>query len=303
MSFSDLIKSVSSPLTIGNHRLILNGRATIGPQIHYLCGLFLSVIIAAFLVIDVFQNRIISQIIFLVLIKIELVLLVSVGCAEPGIVPKKDPVTSHPPTSHPANPPSSIETIINGVKIDRKWCYTCNLYRPSRGKHCALCNCCIDKFGHHCVWLSNCIGQRNYRKFVFLISHSLLTSLFIFLSLCLGGGYSGWKAWLLLFASFTLSLLFGNLFLYHLKLILRGATSYEFGKSGAGEANPFSLGDWRVNLNAFLARPTDPSLVAQILDGETKSSSVARRYRGGGEDEMTTLTTTNEFGVDDPSIP
>lgn len=294
---------------IGNHLLILNGRGTIGPQFQYLFGLIVFVFISIFLILDVFQNRIISQIIFLVLIKLELLLLIGVGCTEPGIVPKKDPSATTSTSAVENNfssevtnsttPPSSIETIINGVKIDRKWCYTCNLYRPSRGKHCALCNSCIDKFDHHCVWLSNCIGQRNYRKFFFLIFNSLLTSLFIFLTLTLGGNFSGWKAWVLLFTSFALSLLFINLFVFHFKLILKGATSYEEVKNLSSN-NPFSLGDWRVNLNAFLTRPTDPSLVG-VSEPVIKSSTLGRRYRGAAEEEMTTLT--NEFGVDETENP
>ncbi len=305
MGFWNVFDSISrtKSFTIGNHRLILNGRATIGPNFPYLLCMMVALGFLVLVILDVFANRIISQIIFLVFVKIEYMLLIGVGCTEPGIVPRRSGSdSSSSPTTHSANPAPSIETIVNGVKIDRKWCYTCNLYRPSRGKHCALCNCCIDKFDHHCVWLSNCIAERNYRKFFFLISNSMCLSLFVLVSLTLGS-FEGWKAWLALLASFVLSLITGNLFIYHLKLILRGSTSYEITKGNLGnESNPFSLGDWRVNLNAFLTRPTDPSQVA-IIDTTTPTTKQSNWKRSHArEDEMTTLT-TNEFGVEDSGIP
>lgn len=290
--FWDLFDTLTrtKSFAIGNHRLILNGRATIGPNFIYLCGMFACLGLLVFLILDVFSNRIITQIIFLVLVKIEYLLLAGVGCTEPGIVPRKTALSAESVTPAP-----SIETIVNGVKIDRKWCYTCNLYRPSRGKHCALCNCCIDKFDHHCVWLSNCIAERNYRKFFFLISNSMIMSLFVLISLSLGSGFEGWKPWVALLLSFSLSLLTGNLFIYHLKLILRGSTSYETVRGSLGESNPFSLGDWRVNLNAFLSRPTDPSQVAV----EDKPTNWKRSRGAKEEEEITTLT--NEF--EDPNVP
>ena len=299
-NFFDSITRTES-FTVGNHRLILNGRATIGPNFHYLVGMLIALSFLVLTVLEVLSNRLIVQIIFLVLVKIEFLLLLSVACTEPGIVPRKSLPQSVAATTNNSTPPGSIESIVNGVKIDRKWCYTCNLYRPSRGKHCALCNCCVDKFDHHCVWMSNCIAERNYRKFFLFIFNSFFMSLFVLASIAFGSSdeiFETWKSWLVLLLSFSIALLTGNLFLYHLKLILRGSTSYETMKSNNESVNPFSLGDWRMNLNAFLSRQTDPSQMLSAANSRKRTTNNVKN-----EDETITLTnTTNEFGEADEEI-
>ena len=69
-------------------------------------------------------------------------------------------------------------------------------------------------------------------------------------------------------------------------------------KSNNESVNPFSLGDWRTNLNAFLSRQTDPS---QMLISSNSRKRTTNNVRN--EDETITLTnTTNEFGVADEEI-
>jgi len=306
----------------GNHYFVKKWNLTIGPKPWYLIGLFGLIGMITMLVLDVLTGRLISQILFLILIKFEFYFLFSVGFVEPGIVPRRgDEETGDREESPPANSSAGIHsatsagTIINGVTVDRKWCYTCNIYRPSRGKHCALCNCCVDKFDHHCVWLSNCIGSRNYRSFIFFLSNSFFLASFVLLSVVFGDGNTSVSVgiwWLVVLVSLTVVAVTGNLLIYHLRLILRGSTSYEeSGKNLNPGQSPFSFGDWRKNIYVFFATPVDPS---RVMDNNGPSGFIQIRRRssvgqsgrapptkGAHDEELTNLTkdTTagGEFGI------
>ena len=50
----------------------------------------------------------------------------------------------------------------------------------NRTKHCRECNRWVSQFDHHWKWLNNWIGDRNYKKFIVLISFYFTSNLFLF---------------------------------------------------------------------------------------------------------------------------
>jgi palmitoyltransferase ZDHHC9/14/18 len=276
---------------VGNHRLILNGRLTIGPNFVFAVLVFLSVVFAGLAVTHiVYQSSLVLGIFVLMMIKTELVLIISVALIDPGIIP---------PASGDVNgKKTQLTSIVNGTKVDQKWCHTCNVYMPPRGKHCGDCGCCIDKHDHHCKFLSNCVGIRNYRSFVLLLMTSAILCLFNVLYLLLRSApIQGINIWILFVGSIVLFLVCGNLVFYHGKLILRGSTSYEqyrgftIGEDDEEQTvgmNPFSLGSWQANLNAFLATPTEPSRVG-LLFASNSIKPVTVGSKAATEEEMTAV--------------
>ncbi|XP_055277741.1 probable palmitoyltransferase ZDHHC11B [Moschus berezovskii] len=46
--------------------------------------------------------------------------------------------------------------------IQNKYCHLCEVTVNAKAKHCSACNKCVSGFDHHCKWLNNCVGSRNY---------------------------------------------------------------------------------------------------------------------------------------------
>eukprot|EP01017_Pseudomicrothorax_dubius_P045152 TRINITY_DN7766_c0_g1_i1.p1 TRINITY_DN7766_c0_g1~~TRINITY_DN7766_c0_g1_i1.p1 ORF type:complete len:314 (+),score=20.01 TRINITY_DN7766_c0_g1_i1:46-987(+) len=119
----------------------------------------------------------------------------------------------------------------------RFYCDVCDTHVNDDSKHCRQCNRCVRGFDHHCKWINNCIGARNYKVFVALII-AVLAMQFTFVSFGLVSitgtvETKGDIAITALIAFSTLSAgIFGimdlNLVLFHLYLIRRGKTTYEF---------------------------------------------------------------------------
>lgn len=277
---------------VGNHRLILNGRFTIGPNFHLAFATFLFVVLVNLVVTGLmYDSSIILTILFLIMAKTEILLLISVALTEPGIVP---------PLSSANNSKDSITSIVNGIKMHQKKCFTCNVFVPPRGKHCGVCGVCVDRHDHHCKFLSNCIGIRNYRSFVLFILNSFLMSLFVALVLVFRSApIQGIKTWIIFVLSLVFVAITGNLVYYHGKLVLRNSTSYEqhrgfvIDDEEEGEndvhANPFSLGNWQTNLIAFLSTPMEPSKISSQSNTLIAPSVQGRKRQTATAEEMTAV--------------
>lgn len=62
-------------------------------------------------------------------------------------------------------------------------CGTCLRWKVERSHHCRQCGKCVLKMDHHCPWLGTCIGFRNYKYFLLLQLHGLISTTIVFLSL------------------------------------------------------------------------------------------------------------------------
>lgn len=56
----------------------------------------------------------------------------------------------------------------------RRYCLTCNVFKPERCHHCSACNRCVLNMDHHCPWINNCIGFWNRKYFILLLCYVLL---------------------------------------------------------------------------------------------------------------------------------
>ncbi|CAI9115195.1 OLC1v1016034C1 [Oldenlandia corymbosa var. corymbosa] len=132
------------------------------------------------------------------------------------------------------------------------FCTLCNAEVRKFSKHCRSCDKCVDGFDHHCRWLNNCVGRKNYITFVCLMASSLVWLIFecvmgiLVLVRCfadrkatenqiterLGDGFSrppfATVVAICTFVSFLATLPLGELFFFHIILIRKGITTYEY---------------------------------------------------------------------------
>ncbi|OAY50306.1 protein S-acyltransferase 21 [Manihot esculenta] len=135
---------------------------------------------------------------------------------------------------------------------DALFCTLCNAEVRKFSKHCRSCDKCVDGFDHHCRWLNNCVGRKNYITFVILMATSLIWLVVEFgvgiavLVRCfvdrkgmdhqitekLGIGFSRPPFATVVAVCTAVSLLatvpLGELFFFHMILIRKGITTYEY---------------------------------------------------------------------------
>ncbi|KAK9129200.1 hypothetical protein Sjap_009687 [Stephania japonica] len=135
---------------------------------------------------------------------------------------------------------------------DALFCTLCNAEVRKFSKHCRSCDKCVDGFDHHCRWLNNCVGRKNYITFVTLMAVSLFwlavefgVGLLVFVRCFtdrkatedqiverLGAGFSRppFATVVAICTAFSLvaTLPLGELFFFHMILIRKGITTFEY---------------------------------------------------------------------------
>ncbi|VFQ62542.1 unnamed protein product [Cuscuta campestris] len=135
---------------------------------------------------------------------------------------------------------------------DALFCTLCNAEVCQLSKHCRSCDKCVDGFDHHCRWLNNCVGRKNYVSFISLMAISLVwlaieagTGVAVLVRCFvtkkrmeaeivdrLGNGFSQVPFAIVVGVCTAVSLLaclpLGELLFFHIILIKKGITTYEF---------------------------------------------------------------------------
>ncbi|XP_068646867.1 probable protein S-acyltransferase 19 [Aristolochia californica] len=180
------------------------------------------------------------------------------------------------------------------------FCTLCNAEVRKFSKHCRSCDKCVDGFDHHCRWLNNCVGRKNYISFLFLMAFSLVWLLVEFgvgltvLVRCftsrrsieteivnqLGDGFSRPPFATVVALCTAVSLLaivpLGELFFFHMILIRKGITTYEYVVAMRAQSEPPgpSINGDQVP-QSFLSSPT-----GSAATGLSLGSSLALQYKG-----------------------
>lgn len=148
----------------------------------------------------------------------------------------------------------------------RRRCKHCLVYKPDRCHHCRVCKSCILKMDHHCPWIMNCVGFRNHKYFFLLVVYSMLSCLYI----CITVFESFWQASVLetttlhryllaqcLVCSSVMGFLLSLFLSFHGYLMMKGLTTIEYceksavSKAGRNAQSQYDLGTFG-NLQAVL---------------------------------------------------
>lgn len=105
-------------------------------------------------------------------------------CTSPGTIPAGDRNWDYQAEDLLSYLPS-LPSFIKEKKRsgERRYCKWCSKYKPDRTHHCRTCKRCILKMDHHCPWMYNCVGFFNYKYFYLLLLYSLITLLFIIITM------------------------------------------------------------------------------------------------------------------------
>ena len=165
----------------GQNKFLYNKKIYIGAQYYYsiLTMLFILIYCLLFyiLVITKIKNpktKLLSEIFYIILFIILLILGILCTLTEPGALPTN--ILSPNELKNVNTCSKKRLNFINGFRYKLKFCYTCQIIRPPGVSHCKICNICVEKFDHHCPWIGNCIGKNNYKYFyTFVVLFNILS--------------------------------------------------------------------------------------------------------------------------------
>lgn len=184
---------------------------------------------------------------------------------------------------------------------DALFCTLCNAEVRKFSKHCRSCDKCVDGFDHHCRWLNNCVGRKNYITFVSLMALSILWLTvecavgIAVLVRCFADGKAteyqiterlGVGLSRPIFAtvvavctviSFLAIVPLGELFFFHIILIRKGITTYEYVVAMRTQSEPagpsFDGGDQQ-------SLPSSPTSSAVTAISGRSSLGLGVQYKG-----------------------
>ncbi|XP_010539027.1 PREDICTED: protein S-acyltransferase 21 [Tarenaya hassleriana] len=181
------------------------------------------------------------------------------------------------------------------------FCTLCNAEVRKFSKHCRSCGKCVDGFDHHCRWLNNCVGRKNYVTFVCLMATSLIWLIVEFgvgvavfvrcfvdhkamehqITEKLGVGFSRPPFATVVAICTALSLLatipLGELFFFHIILIRKGITTYEYVVAMRAQSEPPGPS---VDGGEQPSQPPSPTSSAVTAVSGRSSLGLGLQYRG-----------------------
>ncbi|KAL7154505.1 hypothetical protein ABFS83_03G006100 [Erythranthe nasuta] len=191
---------------------------------------------------------------------------------------------------------------------DALFCTLCNAEVRKFSKHCRSCDKCVDGFDHHCRWLNNCVGRKNYITFICLMAASLFWLVFecavgiAVLVRCfvdkkaianeivdrLGDGFSrppfATVVALCTLVSFLATVPLGELFFFHIILIRKGITTYEFVVAMRTQSEPpgpsVDGGDQDQDEEQQQSLPSSPTSSAVTAVSGRSSVGMGLQYKG-----------------------
>ena len=194
------------------------------------------------------------------------------------------------------------------------FCQMCDRNVRAGSKHCRTCDKCVEHFDHHCNWLNNCVGSRNYRSFFVLVTVVLVQ---VCGQLCAGAWLLAWVVknprgadallddtgrfpshltrqeyqWCLycyLLLCLCLGYLVGDLFAFHILLMRRGITTYDYivqqreeSRPGGAAATRQRRADWAdaKGGDVFKSCPCAGNRVGIGDEGDGSSSAGPRKKK------------------------
>ncbi|KAK9748461.1 hypothetical protein RND81_02G059300 [Saponaria officinalis] len=208
------------------------------------------------------------------------------------------------------------------------FCTLCNAEVRKFSKHCRSCDKCVDGFDHHCRWLNNCVGKKNYASFLCLMAMSVLwlvaecgigvwvlVRCFVFkkfvepqISERLGDGFTRAPYVSVVafctFLSFLALVPLGELFFFHMILIRKGITTYEYVVAMRTQSEP---GGPSIGGGEQQSLPSSPTSSAVTAISGRSSVGIGLQYKGAWctpprifQDEIEHLEPTRVVSTVDP---